>query len=66
MAQRRRFKQYLSLHDRLRLFSRTLKAEADKLRPGAERDALLKRARIADTAAHIDAWAHSAGLQPPK
>jgi hypothetical protein len=66
MAERRRFKQSLSLNDRLKMFSEKLKSEAGKLRPGAQRDDLLKRARIADTAAHIDQWANSGGLQPPK
>ena len=66
MQLRRRVKQTLSLQDRLRLFSQRLKAEASKLRPGPEQDALLKRARVADTASHIDEWANSPGLRPPK
>ena len=32
----------------------------------SERDQLYKRARNADTAAHIIDWVSSAGLQPPK
>lgn len=63
MQHRRRFKQPVSLTDRLRVFSEQLKAEASELRPGPERDALLNRARIADTAAHIDEWANSPGLR---
>jgi hypothetical protein len=66
MQVRRRFKQALSLNDRLRRFSEHLKAKAAELRPGPEQDALLKRARIADTAAHIDQWVNSPGLQPPE
>ena len=62
----RGFRPSLSLNDRLQLFSERLKAEAAELRPGPEREALLKRARIADTAAHVDEWANSPGLQPPK
>ena len=50
MQVRRRFKQALALDDRLRLFSEHLKAKAAELRPGPEQDALLKRARLADTA----------------
>jgi hypothetical protein len=65
-VRRNRFKPYLSLNDRLRLFSDQLKAAAAKLRPGPEQDALLMRARLADTASHIDEWASSPGLQPPK
>lgn len=67
MQLRRRFKKRaLSLRDRLKNFSDELKAKASELRPGPEQDALLKRARIADTAAHIDNWASSPGLQPPR
>ena len=65
-AKRNRSKPYLSLDDRLLLFSLRLKAEAVKLRPGPERDALLKRARLADTASHINEWANSPGLRSPK
>jgi hypothetical protein len=64
--QRRRFKLTTSLRDRLASFAEELKAKASQLRPGPEKDALLKRARQADTAAHIDDWANSPGLQPPK
>ena len=66
MQKRRRHKQCLSLNDRLKLFSDHLKAEAAKLRPGPERDAMLKRARMADTAAHLNEWANSSGLQGPR
>ena len=41
---RRRFKQTTSLKDRLASFAEELKAKAFQLRPGPERDALLKRA----------------------
>jgi|HubBroStandDraft_5_1064220.scaffolds.fasta_scaffold1242817_1 cell division protein FtsB len=64
--QRRRFKQTTSLNDRLATFAEQLKAQATKLRPGPQQDALLKRARQAETASHIDEWANSPGLQPPK
>lgn len=66
MQDRRRLKQTLSLNDRLRLFSDQLKAKAAELRPGPEKDALLRRARQADTASHLDDWANSSGLQSPK
>ena len=64
--QRRRFKQTTSLKDRLASFAEELKAKASRLRPGPEQDALLKRARQADTASHIDEWANSPELRPPK
>jgi hypothetical protein len=65
MQHRRRFTQCVSLNDRLKMFSDHLKSGANKLRPGIERDALLRRARIADTAAHINEWINSPGLRPP-
>jgi hypothetical protein len=64
--QRRRIIQTASLKDRLASFAKELKAKATQLRPGPERDALLKRVRRADTASQIDEWANSPGLQPPK
>jgi hypothetical protein len=66
MQRRRRFKQFLSLRDRLKLFSDQLKADAAKLDPGPEQDALLKRAQQAEVASDIDDWARSPWQQPPK
>jgi hypothetical protein len=66
MQCRRRFRQWLSLNDRLKMFSDNLKSGAEILRPGRERDALLMKARIADTAAEINEWVNSPGLRPPK
>ena len=62
--QRRRFKQTVSLKDRLASFAKEVREKASQLRPGAERDALLKRASRAETASHIDEWANSPGLVP--
>jgi hypothetical protein len=64
--QRRRFKQTLTFPDRLKNFADDLKAQAAELRPGPEKDALLKRARQAETASQINEWANSRGLLPPK
>jgi hypothetical protein len=63
---RRRLKQKLSLKDRLALFARAAREKASLLPPGAEKDELLRKARQADTAVHLDDWANSPGLQPPK
>jgi hypothetical protein len=63
---RRRLKQKLSLKDRLALFARAAREKASLLPPGAEKDELLRKARQADTTAHLDDWASSPGLQPPK
>jgi hypothetical protein len=66
MQLRRRFNQALSFNERLRMFSDQLKEQASKLRPGPKQEALLRRASMADTASHIDEWANSPGLRPPK
>ena len=66
VKQRRRFKQQFTLQDRLLAWSKEVLEQAKKLPPGAERDALMKKARQADVAGHLDDWAKSPGLQPPK
>jgi hypothetical protein len=66
MTERRRFKQFLSLKDRLTLWAEKVRKVAGQLPPGHEKEALLKKARQADTAAHLDDWANSLGLKPPK
>jgi hypothetical protein len=65
MQRRRRFKQTVPLTERLQKWAEDVREEADKLPPGPEREALLKKARQADTASHLDDWANSTGLQPP-
>jgi hypothetical protein len=64
--QRRRFKQDLSLHERTAAWANEIREQAATLPPGPERDALLNKARQADTASHVEDWANSPGLQPPK
>jgi hypothetical protein len=66
MKHRRRFKQLLTLEDRLSAWAKSVREQAQKLPPGAEREALLKKARQADTASHLNDWANSPGLQSPK
>jgi hypothetical protein len=63
-ATRRHLKQATSLKDRLEAFAAEAREKANLL-ASAERDELLKKARRADTAAHIDDWANSPGLRPP-
>jgi len=65
MLKRRRFKQARSLKDQLLAFAKEVREAASRLRPGPEKEALLKKARQADTAAHIEEWANSRELQPP-
>ena len=64
--QRRRFKQTESFQARLAAFAQRLRQKASRLPAGLEKEGLLRRARQADTATHIDGWLNSAGLQPPK
>ena len=64
--QRRRFKQMLSLTERLDQEAVRLHAEARKLLPGPQRESLLRKARQVETAMHVDEWLSSPGLQSPR
>lgn len=66
MSERRRFKQTTSLQDRLAAFAADLHEKAAKIPPGLERDMLLKKERQTDVAIHLQEWANSPGLRPPK
>jgi hypothetical protein len=66
MQRRRRFKQQVPFQDRLAAWAKEVREQAKTLPPGPEREALLKKASQADTASHLQDWASSAGLQPPK
>ncbi len=63
---RRRFKQTQSLEAHLSEQAKRLRAEAKLLPPGAARDEIIRRARQAELAAHIDEWLTSPGLRPPE
>jgi hypothetical protein len=63
---RRRFKQTQSLEERLAEEAKRLREEAKLLPPGAVREALLRKARQAETGSHMSEWLSSPGLQPPK
>lgn len=62
---RRRFKQIQFLEGRLSEEAKHLTDEA-KLPPGALREELICKARRADTASHLEDWANSSGLPPPR
>ena len=51
---RRRFKQTTTLQERIAEFEKTIRARADAVPEGKEREALLKRLRSADTASRLD------------
>jgi hypothetical protein len=64
--QRHRFKQIDPLDKRLEEQAQRLRDEARGTPPGVERERLIRRARQAETASHIDQWLTSKGLRPPK
>jgi hypothetical protein len=66
MKQRRYFTQTETFKERLAAFADGVRVKASKLRPGPEQEALLRKARQADTAAHLNDWANSPERQPPK
>jgi hypothetical protein len=43
-----------------------LEAQVAKLKPGPEKDALVRKIRQLDTAAHMSEWLSSPGLRPPE
>jgi hypothetical protein len=63
--QRRRFTQTQSLEERLAEEAKRLRAEAKLLPPGALREALIRKARQAETGSHMSEWLTSPGLQSP-
>lgn len=65
IKRRNRFKQTVSFKQRLLAWAKEVRERAEKADPGPQRDELLRRASRADTAAHLDDWANSPGLQPP-
>ena len=63
--QRRRFKQTTTLDQRLSEQAERLRKEAQGTPQGVKRDDLLRRARQAETAAHMQEWITSPGLRAP-
>jgi hypothetical protein len=64
--QRRRFKNTLTFPERLTKEAERLRMEAETKPWGQERNDLLRKARQAETAVHIDQWVSSPGLRAPK
>ncbi len=64
MWQRRRFKPK-SVEERLGEEAEQLREEANALPQGIKRDHVLRKARQAETGAHMSDWMDSRGLQPP-
>lgn len=57
--QRRRSKQTVPFQDRIASFGRKAREKASQLPPGPERESMLKKARLADTGAHLENWANT-------
>jgi hypothetical protein len=64
--QRYRLKQTAPLNQRLTEQAERLRKEAEGTPPGVIRDQLVRQARQADTASHIQEWLSSPGLQSPR
>jgi hypothetical protein len=56
--QQSRSKQIEPFQDRIASFGRKAREKAAQRPPGPERDALLMKARLADTGAHVEDWAN--------
>jgi hypothetical protein len=63
---RNRRKQTKSISERLLEAAADARAQASLLAPGRLRQQLLRKAREAETAAHLNDWLTSPGLRPPK
>jgi hypothetical protein len=55
-----------SFADRIAIEKQRLEGELSKAEQGPARDALLKKLRQLDVAAHADEWLASPGLRSPK
>ena len=67
MGTRRRIKHVKSFEERLAEEALRFKEAAQKQPPGSHaQELLLRRARQAETASHVNEWLSSPGLQPPK
>jgi hypothetical protein len=65
MERLRRIEQFTSLEERLAERDQELRAKAKALH-GIERERMMRQAREAEIAAHMNEWLSSPGLQTPK
>lgn len=63
--QRRPFNPAPSLEEHLADEAERLRQKALVIRPGADRDAILTKARQAETGSHVSQWLRSSEHQPP-
>ena len=62
----RSFKDNAPLNQRLTEQAERLRKEAQGTPPGFMRNQLIRQARQAETASHMQEWLSSPGLQPPR
>ena len=62
----RKHKRGTTHEERLAADAADLRQQAEQLPPGIERDRLLRKARLNDTAAQMMGWIRSPGLRPPE
>jgi hypothetical protein len=65
MQMRRRFKQTVSLEERLSQEARELREVANSLAAGPARDDVMRKTQRNEAAAQLTAWLTSPGLKPP-
>ena len=66
MQKRRRIKHKKTFQVRLAEEAQRFREAAQALPPGTAQELLLRRARQAETASHINNWLRSPGLRPPQ
>ena len=66
VMERRRIKHETSFEERMAEQARSLREQAKTMPPGIEREGLIRRARQAETASHMNDWLSSPGLASPK
>ena len=66
LKRRTRTPQTTTLNERMASEAKRLEAQAKTMAPGKDREMLLRKARQAKTAAHINEWLSSPGLTSPK
>jgi hypothetical protein len=65
MSSRRRFKQALTLPERLTDETVRLRSQLEDMKPGSERDEVLRRIRQNETGMHMSEWLTSPSLRAP-
>jgi hypothetical protein len=66
IVKRHRVKHEKTFQERLAKEAVRFKELAQQTPPGMQQELYLRRARQAETAAHINDWLRSPGLQPPR